>query len=173
MAERPCEKLADFLKRYNKSPQKSYSDSSESDGEITDPYEMDYCAISSDNRSEVSDDTGEKPTRFDPLVDTTNVSLDKSKEKHARKYFTTHVAEDIIQSEILKSAPISVNTFLYLPAADDYIEDMVNDPNAMIFLRIQDHSIMHIQKKLSQVMGSLSKLWSEVDSNDFIQTNTQ
>jgi hypothetical protein len=60
--------LGDFLKRY-KIPKKSYSDSSESDGEITDPYEEDYCAISSDNRSEVSEDTDKGPTRFGPLED--------------------------------------------------------------------------------------------------------
>jgi hypothetical protein len=40
--------LADFLKRY-KIPKKSYFDSPESDGEITDPYEEDYYAISSAN----------------------------------------------------------------------------------------------------------------------------
>ena len=43
---------------------------------------------------------------------------------------------------------------------------MINDPKAMRFLILQDHSLKTIQKKVAQVMGPLSKLWVEVDSNN-------
>ena len=71
---------------------------------------------------------------------------------------------------MLKAAPIPVNTLLCPPPPpeeDDYIEDMINDPKAMRFLKLQDHSLKTIQKKVAQVMGPLSKLWVEVDSNKF------
>ena len=171
----PTGTLSDFLKEY-KIPKKYTPGSDSEEGELSDPYEEENRDQSDGNVSDqgqspphtrVSDSDEEGPSRFDPLGDTKKFSLDKSKEKYARKFFNRHVTEDVIQSEVLKAAPIPVNTFLCPPEADDYIEDMINDPKAMRFLKLQDHSLKTIQKKVAQVMGPLSKLWVEVDSNNF------
>lgn len=159
--------IPDFLRNY-KIPEKSSVDS-DSEGEISDPYENeDNDHSSSENESEVESDVG--PTRYDPLVNNKQFALDKSKEKYAQNFFNTHIAEDVIKSEILKLSPIPVNTFLCPPECDEFIEDMIYDETAMRVLKLQDHSLVQIQKKLSQIMGPLSKLCMEVDSNDFSQT---
>ena len=54
-----------------------------------------------DSDAEDQDDT----TRFDPLDEIKDYSLDKSKEKYPKKYFRFHLTEDKIQTAILDDAP--------------------------------------------------------------------
>ena len=119
----PTGTLSDFLKEY-KIPKKYTTGSDLEEGELSDPYEEENRDQSDGNVSDqgqspphtcVSDSDEEGPSRFDPLGDTKKFSLDKSKEKYARKFFNRHVTEDVIQSEVLKAAPIPVNTFLCPP----------------------------------------------------------
>jgi hypothetical protein len=59
------------------------------------------------------------------------------------------VADDVIQAQVLKTSPVPGNAFLSPPDADEYIEDMVNDNRALWFLKLQDQSLRHVQKKLA------------------------
>lgn len=80
-------------------------------------------AISSEEREE-----GEIPdklitegmTRFDPLEDSSDDKLDKSKANYAKKYCKLHFTEDKIQKTIFDSAPMPANYFLTPPEVDDY-----------------------------------------------------
>ena len=154
---------------------------SDDDGDFSDPYEGDHDDNDHDNNDsrgsesedQISDheveDVGsaseeEGPTRFDPLSDKKSYKLDHSKEKYASKYFNRHVAEEMIQSSILQQAPVPANTFLTPPNVDDYIEDLVNDQKAMRFLRMHDACLRYVQKRIVQCMGSIAKIWHELDA---------
>jgi hypothetical protein len=113
--------VTDFLRNY-KIPKRALSSDSE-DNEI-DPYEC--RSDSSDGHlSDSGDESDEGPSRFDPLGEQKKIVLDKSKERYARKFFTSHVADDVIQAQVLKSSPVPGNAFLSPPDADEYIEDYI------------------------------------------------
>jgi ribosomal protein L30/L7E len=45
---------------------------------------------------------------------------------------------------------------------DEFVEDFI-DYNSLEFLRLHDKSLAFIQKKTTQVMGPLLKIWSVID----------
>ncbi|XP_062584288.1 uncharacterized protein LOC134246041 [Saccostrea cucullata] len=138
--------------------------SSEEDGEIDD-FTYKSPLTQSHSRDEPQADSGDEQDakRFDPLSDETEYMLDKSKAKYAKKYFKLHLSEEKIRSRILEDAPIPGNQFLNPPDVDDYLEDLVADHKSMKFLKMHDSSLKFVQKRVSQCMGPLSRIWDEMD----------
>ncbi|XP_062578759.1 uncharacterized protein LOC134240705 [Saccostrea cucullata] len=108
--------------------------SSEEDGEIDD-FTYKSPLTQSHSRDEPQADSGDEldAKRFDPLSDYTEYMLDKS------------------------------NQFLNPPDVDDYLEDLVADHKSMKFLKMHDSSLKFVQKRVSQCMGPLSRIWDEMD----------
>ena len=163
------EKFTDYKDRYDESHDESESDPYEYEDDLLD--DDSDVPESNDNRSyrsrahesdENSDDDGESK-RFDPMCDESEFILDKSKAKYAKKYFKLHLSEEKIRSRVLEDAPIPANGFLNPPDIDDYIEDLVADHKSMRFLKMHDSSLKFVQKRVSQCMGPLSRIWEELD----------
>ena len=81
---------------------------------------------------------------------------------YCRKYFFLHLTEESVERNILDDSPVPANDFCAPPNADDFIEDLV-DYNWLKFLKLQDKSLTFIQKKMTQIMGPLAKIWMAID----------
>ncbi|XP_078330091.1 uncharacterized protein LOC144624336 [Crassostrea virginica] len=137
--------------------------SSEEEGEVDDVTYKSPLSLHTRDEPQVDSDDELDAKRFDPLSDETEYMLDKSKAKYAKKYFKLHLSEEKIRSRILEDAPIPGNDFLNPPDVDDYLEDLVADHKSMKFLKMHDSSLKFVQKRVSQCMGPLSKIWDEID----------
>lgn len=111
------------------------------DGEIPDKL------ITEGEKVESEDDN--HVTRFDSLEDSSNYTLDKSKEYYAKKYCKLHLIEDKIQKAILDSAPMPANSFLTPSEVDDYLPDIIGDQRSLKFLKMNDSALNFVQKRVN------------------------
>ena len=79
-----------------------------------------------------------------------------------RKYFYKHLTDESIKRNILDDAPVPTNVFYNPPKVDEFVEDFI-DYNSMKFLKLHDKSLAFIQKKSTQIMGPLVKVWSVIE----------
>ena len=81
------------------------------------------------------------------------------KAKYGKKYVKLHLSEEKIRSRILEDAPIPGKNFLNPPN----LEDLVANHESMKFLKMHDSSSKFVQKRVSQFMGPLSRIWDDMD----------
>ncbi|XP_078320246.1 uncharacterized protein LOC111103749 [Crassostrea virginica] len=100
--------------------------------------------------------------RFDPTEGESTFMLEGGMASYCRKYFYKHLTDESIKRNILDDAPVPTNAFCNPPKVDEFVEDFI-DYNSMKFLKLHDKSLAFIQKKITQIMGPLVKVWSAID----------
>ncbi|XP_055998702.1 uncharacterized protein LOC130047476 [Ostrea edulis] len=99
---------------------------------------------------------------IDPTEGESSFMLEGGMISYCRKYFYKHLTDESIKRNILDDAPVPSNAFCNPPKVDEFVEDFI-DYNSMKFLKLHDKSLAFIQKKITQVMGPLVKVWSAID----------
>ena len=103
-------------------------------------------------------------SRFNPDSSSKKNSgiLSKEQLEYARKYFSTFVKDDIVETNIMNTAPIPDDAIFTVKTMDEFVVPTLSELGKQLD-RGAEKGIQGIQKRLLRTMGPVSKLWQILD----------